>query len=42
MILSAEFGLVEPERPPTPYDVALASLPALERRQWGGESPDRY
>jgi hypothetical protein len=35
LILSAEHGLVEPERVVAPYDTALASLPAARRAGWG-------
>jgi hypothetical protein len=35
LILSAEHGLVEPDRVIEPYDTALASLPAARRAGWG-------
>ena len=35
MILSAKYGLVQPDRPLRPYDLALGDLPARERREWG-------
>jgi hypothetical protein len=34
-ILSALYGLVEPDRRIDPYDLALTSLSAADRRQWG-------
>lgn len=34
LILSAEHGLIEPDQELAPYDEALKSLPAAERRAW--------
>jgi hypothetical protein len=34
-VLSALYGLVEPNRRIDPYDLALTSLSAADRRQWG-------
>lgn len=34
-ILSAEYGLVDPEQVLAPYDRQLAKMPAAERGQWG-------
>jgi len=35
LILSAKYGLLEPEQSVAPYDVALAELTASARRAWG-------
>jgi hypothetical protein len=35
LILSAEHGLVDPDLPLDPYDLALSELSASERRAWG-------
>jgi hypothetical protein len=35
LILSAKYGLVEPDARIAPYDVTLADLPASERGAWG-------
>jgi hypothetical protein len=35
LILSAKYGLLEPEQPIAPYDVALVDLTASDRRAWG-------
>lgn len=35
LILSAKHGLLDPEQPIAPYDVALADLSASARRAWG-------
>ena len=35
LILSAKYGLLDPEKVVAPYDVALADLPANARREWG-------
>ena len=46
MILSAKYGLVDPDRRIAPYDVTLGDLPADERRKWGrrvvGQLEDRF
>ena len=34
-ILSAKYGLVEPNREIDPYDRSLNSMPIAERREWG-------
>lgn len=34
-VLSAKYGLVEPERLLEPYDVTLKRMPSSERRRWG-------
>jgi len=35
LILSAKYGLLDPEQSIAPYDVALGDLPASARRAWG-------
>jgi hypothetical protein len=34
-VLSAKYGLVEPDRMLEPYDVTLKTMPISERRRWG-------
>jgi len=36
-VLSAKYGLVEPERELEPYDVTLKTMSSLERRRWGAQ-----
>jgi hypothetical protein len=36
-VLSAKYGLVEPERVLEPYDVTLKTMSSLERRRWGAQ-----
>lgn len=40
LILSAEYGLVEPERIVAPYNRTLNSMPAAERRLWAQHVAD--
>jgi hypothetical protein len=46
LILSAKYGMLDPETRISPYDLALGDLSALERRAWGervvGELEDRF
>ncbi len=37
LILSAKHGVVAPDDPLSPYDLALADLSARERRLWGAQ-----
>jgi len=36
-VLSAKYGLVEPERVLEPYDLTLKRMPSSERRRWGSQ-----
>jgi hypothetical protein len=40
-VLSAKYGLVEPERIIAPYDMTLKTMPASERRRWGTQVVQR-